>query len=170
MKPVLGIRIGTRMFLGLPVPDPDPPFSQGVERTEIKIVFFASLKLLKTGVGSGSGSISQRYGSADPDPHHNVWMKQIFSWSQIQHFSCRTQVLVWGTVTKSVSKAQYMILQYMILRTTVESRVPDPNPDLDPPDSHVFGLPDPDPLVRGMDPDPDPSIILLSLSKIVRKP
>ena len=27
---------------------------------------------------------------------------------------------------------------------------------------HVFfGLPDPDPLVRGMDPDPDPSIIML---------
>jgi hypothetical protein len=31
---------------------------------------------------------------------------------------------------------------------------PDPNPD-----PHVLGLPDPDPLVRGMDPDPDPSII-----------
>ena len=31
----------------------------------------------------------------------------------------------------------------------------------DPPNSHVFalGLPDPDPLVRGMDPDLDPSII-----------
>ncbi len=27
------------------------------------------------------------------------------------------------------------------------------------PDPHVLGLPDPDPLVRGMDPDPDPSII-----------
>jgi hypothetical protein len=27
--------------------------------------------------------------------------------------------------------------------------------------SHMFlGLPDPDPLVRGMDPDPDPSIIM----------
>ncbi len=25
-----------------------------------------------TGVGSGSRSISQRYGSADPDPHQNV--------------------------------------------------------------------------------------------------
>ncbi len=32
----------------------------------------------------------------------------------------------------------------------------DPNPD--PPDPHVLGLldPNPDPLVRGMDPDPDP--------------
>jgi hypothetical protein len=30
------------------------------------------------------------------------------------------------------------------------------------PDPHVLGLPDPDlnPLVRGMDPDPDPSIIM----------
>ncbi len=32
-------------------------------------------------------------------------------------------------------------------------------PDPDPPDPHVFGPPDPDPLVRGMDPDQDPSII-----------
>jgi hypothetical protein len=33
--------------------------------------FFASLKSLKKGVGSGVGSgfISQRYRSADPDPH-----------------------------------------------------------------------------------------------------
>ncbi len=35
---------------------------------------------------------------------------------------------------------------------------PDPNPDPDPPDPHVLGLPDPDALVRGM--DPDPSIIM----------
>jgi hypothetical protein len=38
--------------------------------------FFASLKILKKGVGSGvgagSGCISQRYGSADPFPHQNV--------------------------------------------------------------------------------------------------
>ncbi len=34
------------------------------------------------------------------------------------------------------------------------SSVPDPNPD--PPDPHVFGPPG---LVRGMDPDPDPSIV-----------
>jgi hypothetical protein len=42
-------------------------------------------------------------------------------------------------------------------------------PDPDPPDLHVLGLQDPDPLVRGIDPDPapapDPSII----AKIVRK-
>jgi hypothetical protein len=39
-----------------------------------KYFFFASLKSLKKGVGSrdGSGSISQRYGSADLDPHQNV--------------------------------------------------------------------------------------------------
>ena len=39
----------------------------------------------------------------------------------------------------------------------------------DPPDPRVFGLPDPDPLVRGvdpdpaLDPDPDPSIIMQKL-------
>ncbi len=36
--------------------------------------------------------------------------------------------------------------------------VPDPIPDPDPPDPHVLGFLDQDPLLRGMDPDPDPSI------------
>ncbi len=35
---------------------------------------------------------------------------------------------------------------------------PDPNPDPDPPDPRVFGLADPDLLVRGMDPDPDQAL------------
>jgi hypothetical protein len=35
-----------------------------------KKIFFAFLKSLKNRVGSGS--ISQRYGSGDPDPHQNV--------------------------------------------------------------------------------------------------
>jgi hypothetical protein len=35
-----------------------------------KIIFLTSLKSLKKGVGSGF--ISQRYGSGDPDPHQNV--------------------------------------------------------------------------------------------------
>jgi hypothetical protein len=42
----------------------------------LKIIFLVSLKSLKKGngseVASRSGSISQRYGSADPDPHQNV--------------------------------------------------------------------------------------------------
>jgi hypothetical protein len=37
--------------------------------------------------------------------------------------------------------------------TSVGNRDPDPG-DPDTEDPHVFGLPDPDPLVRGMDPDP----------------
>jgi hypothetical protein len=44
------------------------------------------------------------------------------------------------------------------------SSVADPDLNPDPQDPHVFGLPDPDPLVRGMDADsdpaPDPSIIM----------
>jgi hypothetical protein len=38
--------------------------------------------------------------------------------------------------------------------------VADPGPELDPPDSHFLSLldPDPDPLVRGMDPDQYSSI------------
>jgi hypothetical protein len=36
--------------------------------------------------------------------------------------------------------------------------VADPNPDPDPPDPHVFGPPDKDLLVRGMDPDPSTTI------------
>ncbi len=39
----------------------------------------------------------------------------------------------------------------IILKSSVAD--PDPNPDPDPPDPHVLGPPDPDPLVRGMDPD-----------------
>jgi hypothetical protein len=42
----------------------------------LKNKFFASLKSLKKGVGSGSGSISQRYGSVDPDPHQKVTDRQ----------------------------------------------------------------------------------------------
>jgi hypothetical protein len=38
----------------------------------MKKFFFSSLKTLKEGGGSGSGSIRQRYGSADPGPHQNV--------------------------------------------------------------------------------------------------
>jgi hypothetical protein len=52
-----------------------------------KIIFFASLKSLKKGVGSGAGSrsISQRYWSKDPDPHQNVtdpqhWEKGRENW------------------------------------------------------------------------------------------
>ncbi len=45
--------------------------------------YFCILKINKERVGSGvgSGSISQRYGSGDPDPHQNVtdpqrWFKK----------------------------------------------------------------------------------------------
>jgi precorrin-6B methylase 2 len=41
-----------------------------------KNIFFASLKSMKkgivSGVGCGSGSISERYGSGDPDPRQKV--------------------------------------------------------------------------------------------------
>jgi hypothetical protein len=40
------------------------------KKKNMKKNFFGILKSLKKGVGSGS--VSQRYGSADPDPHQNV--------------------------------------------------------------------------------------------------
>jgi hypothetical protein len=40
------------------------------------------------------------------------------------------------------------------LRVTDIVRDPDPEPVTDPHDPHVFGLSDPDPFVRGADPDP----------------
>ncbi len=48
--------------------------------------FFAFLNSLKKGVGSrvGSGSISQRYGSVDPDPHQIVTDPQHWLWIRIQ--------------------------------------------------------------------------------------
>jgi hypothetical protein len=46
------------------------------EKNINKIILFVSLKSLKKGVRSRVGSryrsISQRYGSVDPDPHQNV--------------------------------------------------------------------------------------------------
>ena len=52
-----------------------------------KYNFFAPLKSLKKGVGSGvgtgSGSISQRYGSADLDQHQNVTGYQHCNLNQI---------------------------------------------------------------------------------------
>jgi hypothetical protein len=51
-----------------------PAGTVSYKKKNMKIFFFASLKSLKKGVGSGvrSGSISQRYGPADPDSHQNV--------------------------------------------------------------------------------------------------
>jgi hypothetical protein len=55
-----------------------------------KIVSFASLKNLKKGVGSGvesgSGSISQRYGCAESDPHQKVTDTQHWKWDGIYVF------------------------------------------------------------------------------------
>jgi hypothetical protein len=48
------------------------------------------------------------------------------------------------------------MIQYLISNV----RDLDPESDPDPPDPHVFGLPDPDPLVRGTDPAPDPFLFL----------
>ncbi len=38
----------------------------------MKKLFFYILIVTEKGVGSGAGSICQRYGSEDPDPHQNV--------------------------------------------------------------------------------------------------
>jgi hypothetical protein len=67
-----------------------------------------------------------------------------------------------------LSRQQYHRLtgvqRYLTTTYIPTASVPDPNPD--PPDPRVLGLPDPDPLVRGMDPDQDaaldldPSIIM----------
>jgi hypothetical protein len=63
-------------------------------------------------------------------------------------------ILVWIRIRRSIHLTTEEVLP--------TCSVPDP----DPPDLRVFGLPDPDPLVRGMDPDPaldpdpDPSIIM----------
>jgi hypothetical protein len=55
----------TNPVLNISVGDTDPhvfgPSGSGS-------IFFASLKSLRKGVGSGSGTITQRYGSRDPDP------------------------------------------------------------------------------------------------------
>jgi hypothetical protein len=59
-----------------------------VMRKNVKKLFFLeSLKSIKKGVGSGvvsgTGSISQRYGSGNPDPHQNVTVPQHCSLSYL---------------------------------------------------------------------------------------
>jgi hypothetical protein len=64
------------MFLGHPDPlfrgtdpDPDLPFSHN--KTEDNVpVLWSLMKGVGSGGGSGSGFISQRYGSGDTDPQH----------------------------------------------------------------------------------------------------
>ena len=55
---------------------------------------------------------------------------------------------------KTLLAAIKLGLMLLIFIPSVEDQDPDP---LDP---HVLGLLDPDPLVRGMDLDPDPAIIM----------
>jgi hypothetical protein len=54
------------------------PAGKFSEKNMKKINFFASLKSLKNGVGSGVGSkpFSQRYRSSNPDPHQNLCQKE----------------------------------------------------------------------------------------------
>jgi hypothetical protein len=49
-------------------------------------------------------------------------------------------------------KKNFFYKKCLMIKTSVADQ--DLNPDPDTPDPHVLGLPDPDPLVRGMDPDP----------------
>ncbi len=51
----------------------DVPLGKLKKKIWKRNIFFASLKSMKKGVESGFGSISQRYGSGDPDldPHQN---------------------------------------------------------------------------------------------------
>jgi hypothetical protein len=60
-----------------------------------KYFFFASLKSLKKGVGSGAGSISLKYGSADPDPHQYVtdtrFQKEVSVGSSLFFIGCLAQ-------------------------------------------------------------------------------
>ncbi len=48
----------------------DVPVDRSKEKNMKKIFLFASFKSMRKEVGSGY--ISQRYGSGDPDPHQNV--------------------------------------------------------------------------------------------------
>jgi hypothetical protein len=53
---------------------------------------------------------------------------------------------------------KFRLVVYCFFTKTISS-VADPDPDPDPKEPYVLGLLDPDPLVRGTDPDPAPSII-----------
>jgi hypothetical protein len=93
---MLGIRsrIQVRMFNT----EENVPAGELKEKNMKKIIFFTSLKSLKKEVGSVVGSrsggefISQRYGSADSDPHQNVTDPQ--HWLQLWYRACTVAVQV----------------------------------------------------------------------------
>ncbi len=85
--------------------------------------FLTSLKSLKKGVGSGSGSVSERYGSADPDPHQNVTDPPTLTVMRIRFpaFMCCLYDWAgsWPTVWPAPSSAPLTILGgSIILKTT----------------------------------------------------
>ncbi len=96
ISPVLPGSVWIRMFLGLPDPDPyvrgmDPNLSVASKNSKKNLHFYCIVTLLvslknyvivasksskqknyRTKIArSGTGSVSQRYGSADPDPYQN---------------------------------------------------------------------------------------------------
>jgi hypothetical protein len=67
-----------------------------------KKYIFSSLKSLKKEVGSGVGSISQRYGSVDPDQHQKVTDPQHWYFLNVKKEYCslsNTTVRYFSTVT-----------------------------------------------------------------------
>jgi hypothetical protein len=108
---------------------------------------------------AGSGSISQKHGSEDPDPDPPQNVMDPEHWSELSWLVVilRKQPLSYiGNLpgnsrlcTCEIESLHIIPIIYAVLRIRI----------------HMFlGLPDPDPPVRGMDPaldpDPDPSIIM----------
>jgi hypothetical protein len=77
--------------------------------------FFSCLKSLKKGVRSGSGSISQGHGSADPDPHQNVKMSRIPNPASYTAGRAAAAVLLPGGAGAALLNLFYSILFYSIL-------------------------------------------------------
>jgi hypothetical protein len=65
-------KILTQTFAKILIFKAEDNVSVGKLKKKNKNIFFASLKPLKKGVGSGSGSSSQRFEYGDPDTHQNV--------------------------------------------------------------------------------------------------
>jgi hypothetical protein len=103
----------------------------------------------------GSGSTSQRHGSPDPAPHENVMDPQhrfkelVPEFYQSGDFLSNSLGIDFGKRQAGV-KVSIAVFRIHLIRM-------------------FLGLPNPDPLVIGMDPVSDPSIILLSSSKNIKK-
>jgi hypothetical protein len=121
------------------VNDVNVPSKSNKKKNNFLLISWRSLTKI-AGSGSASGSISERYGSADPDPYQNFmdpqhWLSTVLVWSTVVGLSYYLSVLLIQTILGSEiavsktpagdsSKGSSTCQQYMHDSTTAREAVP----------------------------------------------